>query len=532
MPTYDEVPYPNLSHVQTHPDTLATLATLLGLSPAPIDRCRILEIGCATGGNLIPMAQSLPGSTLLGIDYSARQIGMGQAAIAEVGLTNITLRQMDIREMTPQLGEFDYIITHGVFSWIPGDVRDQLLTVCKQNLAPDGLAFISYNVYPGWHMLATIREMMLYHIRNVEDPVERVAQARGVLKFLSEAVPSADHVRSHLLNAYSKFLQNELVQMGPRADAFLLHDELEEINNPMYFHEFIEQAEAHGLQYVNEIDFRGALPNFWPSEVVQALTQVAGNVIEMEQYLDFLRSRTFRQTVLCHDGLTVNRTIEPEQLRPFHIAARAVPESERPDIHSRSVEKFKGLDGASLAIDHPLSKSAMMYLARHWPQTVPLEDLVVEAADLLNRTSGGPPVETTDEDWHVLCSNLLKAFVYSEDLVEIHVAAPQFSLEVSERPVASPWARWQAREETKVTNLRHERVEVDPLNQYLLPFLDGSRDCNALIDLLLAGPVASGKLVVEQDDRPVTDAATAREILNAELQGNLEWLAHAALLVA
>src|SRR5712692_4297077 len=149
MPTYDEIPYPNLSHVQSHPDALATLATLLGLAPAPIDRCRVLEIGCATGGNLIPMALSLPGSSFLGIDSSARQIEMGQAAVAAVGLGNVQLRQMDIRQVTPELGEFDYIIAHGVFSWVPKDVRDQLLTICKQNLAPNGVAFVSYNVYPG-----------------------------------------------------------------------------------------------------------------------------------------------------------------------------------------------------------------------------------------------------------------------------------------------------------------------------------------------------------------------------------------------
>ena len=103
---------------------------------------------------------------------------------------------------------------------------------------------------------------------------------------------------------------------------------------------------------------------------------------------------------------------------------------------------------------------------------------------------------------------------------------------VSPNPVASPWARWQAREEARVTNLRHERVDVDPLNQYLLPFLDGSRDCQALVDLLLAGPVAGGKLVVEQNDQPVTDPVEAREILTTELQANLDWLARAALLVA
>jgi methyltransferase-like protein/cyclopropane fatty-acyl-phospholipid synthase-like methyltransferase len=533
MPSYDEVPYPNLSHVQSHPDALATLATLLGLSPAPINACRVLEIGCAQGGNLIPMALSLPGSTFVGIDYSANQIATGQAAIAEVGISNVTLRHLDILEVTPELGEFDYIIAHGIFSWVPDPVRDHLLTICKQNLAPTGIAFVSYNVYPGWHMLATIREMMLYHTRHIQDATERAAQARSVLQFLAESVPTADHVRSHLLNAYSKFLQNEMTRIGPRADSFLLHDELEEINHPLYFHEFMALAEAHGLQYVNEIDFRSALPNYWPPKVVESLLKVASNVVEMEQYLDFLRSRTFRQTLLTHQGVSVNRTIEPDHLlrHGFHIAARALPVSEKPDIYSRTVEKFKGMDGATLSIDHPVSKSAMIYLAKRWPKPVPLDDLVAKAVTQLNSNGRTEPVAATDEDLHVLCSNLLKAFVYSDNLVEVHIDPPEFTTEVSRRPVASAWVRFQAREEGKVTNMRHERVEIDALNQYLLPFLDGSRDMEDLIDVLLAGPVAGGKLVVEQDNQPVTNPAEARQILAAELQSNLEWLARAALLV-
>jgi hypothetical protein len=227
----------------------------------------------------------------------------------------------------------------------------------------------------------------------------------------------------------------------------------------------------------------------------------------------------------------VNRTIQPGHLRQFHIAARAVPESETPDIRSRTVEKFKGLDGAVLSIDHPLSKSAMMVLAHSWPQTIPMADLPAQAAALLSGPTAAP-AEVTEEDWQVLASNLLKAFVYSDDLVEVHIYPPQFTLAVSERPVASPWARYQARDEVKVTNLRHERVDIDPLNQYLLPFLDGTRDCEDLVDLLLAGPVAGGKLVVEQNDQPVTDPIETREILGTELRANLEWLARAALLAA
>ena len=159
--SYDEVPYPSTSHVFTHPDNLATVATLLGLSPTPIIHCRVLELGCAGGGNLIPMALNLPDSSFVGIDASAVQIAEGQQAIAALGLANITLHHLDILDVTAELGQFDYIIVHGIFSWVPTAVRDKILEICQQNLTSNGVAYVSYNTYPGWHMMGSIREMML-----------------------------------------------------------------------------------------------------------------------------------------------------------------------------------------------------------------------------------------------------------------------------------------------------------------------------------------------------------------------------------
>lgn len=536
MTNYDDVPYPNLSHVQTHPDTLATLATLLGLTPPPVDHCRVLEIGCAAGGNLLPMAYGLPHSHFTGIDYSAVQVAAGQAALAAVGFPNVRLLHLDLLDVTPDFGQFDYIIAHGVYSWVPQAVRERLLGVCQENLSPHGVAYVSYNVYPGWHMLNSLRDMMLYHTREITDPLERAAQARTILQFMADSVPADSMGRATLLNAFSKFLMQEIERIGPKSDSFLLHDELEEFNQPLYFHEFMAHAEQHELQFVSELDFRSALPNFYPKGVTEALLKTARSVVELEQYLDFLRNRTFRQTLLCHAGLTVNRTIKPESLRPFHLASRAVPDAAEPDIHALTVEKFKTLDGATLSIDHPVSKAAMIHLALQWPRTVPFETLLPAAEARLHSTNGGQPPAArpadAPDDAYVLSTNLLKAFVYSENLVEAHIFPPAFVVEVSERPEASPWARQNAANEPKVTNLRHERVELDPLNQYLLPYVDGTRSFDQLLELLLAGPVASGKLVAQQNDQSVTDPAAIRAMLANELMENLRWLGRAALLVA
>src|SRR5687767_7933784 len=94
--SYDEFPYPSRAQVATHPDRLATIAALLGVRTAPIKRCRVLELGCGDGTNLLAMACGLPESEFLGVDAAANPIAQGQRTIAELGLTNVRLEQRDL----------------------------------------------------------------------------------------------------------------------------------------------------------------------------------------------------------------------------------------------------------------------------------------------------------------------------------------------------------------------------------------------------------------------------------------------------
>ncbi len=93
--SYDEVPYASHAFPQTHPNTMATVATLFGMTPAPVTNCRVLELGCAAGFNIIPMAAALPDSRFVGVDLSSRQVAEGQEAIKALGLTNVELRQLE-----------------------------------------------------------------------------------------------------------------------------------------------------------------------------------------------------------------------------------------------------------------------------------------------------------------------------------------------------------------------------------------------------------------------------------------------------
>src|SRR6202030_4098945 len=191
---YDEVLYPATSFPQTHPNRLATIAFLRGLQPAPINNCRVLELGCGVGSNIVGMAFQLPASEFIGLDLARRPIESGQNFVKELGLSNVTLYQMDLCEAdSERFGRFDYIIAHGLYSWVPQPVRERILAVCRKMLRPQGVAYISYNAYPGNHLRDLVRGMMRFHTAGFQDPIDKVGQARGLLKFLAESTLEPDY---------------------------------------------------------------------------------------------------------------------------------------------------------------------------------------------------------------------------------------------------------------------------------------------------------------------------------------------------
>jgi methyltransferase-like protein/SAM-dependent methyltransferase len=533
--SYEDVPYPDFCYTQTHPDRLATLATLLGLTPPAIENGRVLEIGCAVGGNLIPMAYGLPDAQFVGIDISPHQIKLGQETIQDLGLKNVTLQVADILDIDADFGQFDYIVAHGIYSWVPAEVRDKLLAICQENLSPNGIAYISYNVLPGWHMLGALRDMMLYHIRDVANPQERAVQAQQFVDFLLESASPDDPYGTlgkafhELLQSYNGFVTQE--RGTTQGDAqLLLHDELAPVNDAVYFHEFIDHAQQHGLQYLIEAELSRVMPNNFPPDVAQQLAQMAKSTEEMEQYMDFLRNRSFRQTLLCHAEVPLKRSLN---LTPdaFFIATYAVPVTEDMNIHETSPAQFQGPDGSVLKTDHPVTKAAMLHLAKNTPVSFSFRQLLEMARQqVYGDAAAGQDAAQIVQDAQLLAANILKAYGYSSRLVELHVFQPHFVREVSEKPVGSPLARRQVLHgNSKVTNLRHERVSLDDTGRFVLPLLDGTQSQVDIVAKLL-DLVGQGEVELKLEE----DAATgsAADQLTHEVAMSLQWLARAALLVA
>lgn len=319
---YDEVLYPNRAFPQSHPERLATIATLLGMKPMPPAQCRVLEIGCGRGWNLFPMAYDLPESTFVGLDYAARPIALGRKDVASLALDNLQLLQQDILDDSADLGTFDYIIAHGVYSWTPPAVRDRVLALCHEHLSPHGVAFISYITYPGGYLTRMNREMMRFHMQHFEGTRNQIRQGRAMFKLLVEAQTTDTPYRILLEHAY------ERIRIAP--DEYLYHDDLSESYYPCYFHQFVDHAQQHGLQYLAEAVFSETFGNAFPASVEAALNSMGDNVVLKQQYLDFMHGRTFRQSLLCHQEVALERDSSASRLGSMYVAAPAREVAEKP----------------------------------------------------------------------------------------------------------------------------------------------------------------------------------------------------------
>jgi SAM-dependent methyltransferase len=516
--SYDEVPYESYPFRRTHPDSLAVVATLFGMTPAPVERCRVLELGCAGGGNLIPMALGLPQARFVGIDLSQRQIDDGRRVIQTLGLNNIELRPLSIMDVDAAFGQFDYIITHGIYSWVPPTVQDKILAICAANLVRDGVAYVSYNTYPGWHQRGMIREMMAYHTRHFDDPAVKAEQARSLLRFLADAAGTE--------TPYGQTLAQEVQLLADQPDSYLLHEHLERHNAPVYFHEFAAQAGAHGLQYLAEIHLKEMMLDDFPQRVQQALRPLAGNRLELEQYVDFLVNRRFRQTLLCHQDVPLAPQLSPATLFRFHVASFADPVSLPTGTVAEGVEEFRAPGGEVWGTASQLTRTAMRYLRGVWPRAVPFAGLVQAVRAQLNQPEGSPTA--SDPDVQHLGMELLQA--YAARVARLHIHPPTVAPVVGERPVASPIARLQAPDKSRVSTLDHTVAQLGDFDRQVLVHLDGTRDREALLDVL-TGLVQAGVLVHQEGDGRAADAASTRAELATLLDECLARFVSSALLL-
>jgi methyltransferase-like protein/2-polyprenyl-3-methyl-5-hydroxy-6-metoxy-1,4-benzoquinol methylase len=480
------------------------------MTPAPVEKCRVLELGCGAGGNIIPLAFDQRGSSFLGIDLAATAIRQGQEMIRQLGLSNISLRHADVMTLS-DLPEFDFVIAHGLFSWVPEVVRDRILEICRKNLAPQGVAYISYNTYPGCRLREITRDIMCFHTRDISDEGEKVRQSRAVINWIAESQQEE--------NSYTTFVKEANTKLQKRDDSSIYHDDLADTNVPLYFHQFAKHANDHGLQFLSEADFfERSTHHGFAEEARRQLDQLGEeNVLSREQYLDFLKGRSFRQTLLCHHEVELVRTVDSKKIENLLIKSQIKPTSLNPDLASDAAEKFCEKSGSSATTNQPLLKAALLYLGQIYPRPIGLAELVLQARLLI-----APRETTLAEDTAMLRDMMLEA--YEVGVIELHSHEPSYTIEPGDFPVASPIARLQLNHGNMVSTLLHNGLRLeDEIATKLLSLLDGSRDRAALTHEL------SG--VLELVSTELT-AAQGAESITAQLDQKLLELGRLGLLLA
>lgn len=461
---YDEIRYPERSFEYTHPNRLATIAALYGMTPAPIQNCRVLELGCGVGGNIVPMAYQSPGSQYVGIDLSSDAIALGQKRIDALGLKNISLHHLDILDVADQFGSFDYIVAHGVYSWVPAPVRKKILAISKRLLNPQGVSYVSYNAHPYSHMRDMVRDMMLFHTQHIDDTKEKITQARAITKFLTDA--------SAPKTVYGQVMRSQNARIEKINNELLFHDDLNTSAEAFLLHRFVGEAADHGLQYLGDAEFARQDISRYSEAVRSILLSFPGEAMTArEQYQDFIEGQGFRRTLLCRDDIDLRRAVDDYFLKGFFLSTPIKPSTDFVPAKEEAQAVEAGED-ASVAVSNLLEKAAHNCLEEAWPRSLTFDELI-------EAVFARPQAERSEATVAELCALLADAARRGDIIFRLH--RPDIVSVVSERPEVSPVARLQSEGGEIVTNLLHSMVVLDSaMSRRFLTKVDGTRTVEEL----------------------------------------------------
>jgi SAM-dependent methyltransferase len=458
---YDAFEYINRPVRHCHPDRLFVVGRLFGISTAPVATCRILDIGCGSATHLLAAAVGLPRAKFVGLDLSIGAIGKGRALAAEAGITNVELLQADLMTYVPEPGSFDYVTAHGFYSWVPPSVRDRFLEVARAALAPHGIGYASYNTYPGCYLRRMFWDMMKAHAAGAADPPETVARARELAEFLASGQTDPDKLTARVIRAETERI------LGVEHPGSLYHDDLGDVNDPVYVTGFADHLNRHGLRYAAEAEVHRMSESGYPPPVAGKLVELRDRGLVMkEQYLDYLTLRRFRHTLFVRAERPTALTPQASAVPDFVIGLATRLTADHSDLSPGVPMTFQAADGGTLSVGHPAAKRAFLTLAQLWPRRIPF-------AELADQIGVAPAHQES------LASLLLQAHIGGP--IEFFGHVPPVATTIGTHPVATPLARAQVKIGHEVSTLYHKTLDVpDAVMRSIISLLDGTRERVAL----------------------------------------------------
>ncbi len=517
---YSVIKYTSKVHSGRDPSRIAAVAALYGIESPPLSNASILEIGCGTGEALLGLSQMYPDARLYGIDPSEDQIQEGLAMARELGAANVSLDVKQVGDLCGSSGSFDYIICHGVFSWVTPGAGKDILRVFNHLLSAKGLGYLSYNTWPGWNFRRIIRDLLLSNIDGSAPPVRQVEESRKLLKMFESAVGF------EFERPYSMMMSSELRRIMSEPDSYLFHEFLEPENHPVFFHEMAGLLDRAGLVHIadarlsrNEL-FR--LDREQERQAVEISERFRERTVR-ECFLDFAFHTPFRESIICRKGRVPETAADAGILEKFFFSSAYQAVEGEPDLRTDIDEEFMDPAGQHIFVSRPALKASLEAMHGAWPGALSFDAL----------WNGPGAGVRKDEAQAGLTPDRFASMLLDlagKDYIDFRLAAPGLAVVVSGKPEASPLARLQARRGSLVTNLRYESVEIDDFQRDLLQFLDGTRTREDLVNMLLHSLAERGARIHEGGEE-IQEPERRRELVITLLGDGLELIRKAGLLV-
>ncbi|MSP24435.1 MAG: methyltransferase domain-containing protein [Myxococcales bacterium] len=484
--------YPSHAIAISHPARLAQLAMMHGLRGEFSGRFRYLELGCGDATNVLAIAARFPDAEFIAVDADCEAIARGEARRKSAGIANVRLIASDVCAFEPPASPFDFVVAHGIYSWVAPEVQARLLELIQRCLAEIGVGYVSYNTYPGWGLRGVLREVMHHAAVDEHEPEAMLRAARAALARVRRHAPGAEH-------PYGALLRGELELIQSKSEGYLLGEYLAEHNEPVYVSEFLRRAGLHGLAFVAEL--LPATPDGERELAVLADLLAAGvSRSDAEQTLDVVTFRQFRATLLSHARAPLRTTADWSSLHAggFFAASVRVLDAE-PVFAPGQAMNFAARAGVTLEVERPLLKAALFALTRAWPTGLLATELIGAAMHEL-RVRGVLDEHDVDAEQIEQTLRELTALA-ARRLVELLPWTPECARVLSERPRVGVLTRLEAARTGIVTDPRHEPYELDPLLRRVASWLDGTRSFEQLVQAL--GEAADvGELELPLDVEP------------------------------
>jgi hypothetical protein len=411
------------------------------------------------------LAAQYPKSRFVGIDPEEALIEKGRQEIQELGLSNLQLESGDITSYGVDEKSFDYVVCHGVFSWVSEDVQSAIMAKSAGALSPDGVFFVSYNTFPGWRQRGAVRDILLTGARRArsDDPQERYTHALSFLNMIANTRVGGE-------DPFAMYIREANQRLQTSEPSYVLQEFLGRYNTPLLFQEFMRVAHGNSLQFLSESRVVMMSADDLQPALREYVDSIQDDIIGREQVLDIFRNRTFRETLLCRAERSLQRGLKVDAFKSLTMVTNYIPVGSGAG-HDGRMHFQERTTGRELQTPPGECSDVLALLASRGPKGCVFADLFDCSRGVLS---------LSEKDLLVAAVTLWRSgFI---DLL----TEPLTGVERPEgRVKVGAWTKVQCDRSSKVTSALHDSYPLSPVEKRALALAQGEMTFTALTVQLL-----------------------------------------------